>query len=186
MLNRIVLIGRLTRDPELRYTKNSGTAVCNFVVAVDRPFQKQGAEKETDFIRVVVWGKQGELVNEYMAKGRLVAVDGSLQIRTWTSQQGEKRQTPEVKADTVRFLDRAPSTSRGGGGGSSSGDNYEPDMTDYDDAPPAAQGPGRAEYAGGAAPQGSPPRPQSAGNKNYGKFSDEEIDEEIDLDDDPF
>lgn len=184
MLNRIVLIGRLTRDPELRYTKNSGTAVCNFVVAVDRPFQKQGAEKETDFIRVVVWGKQGELVNEYMAKGRLVAVDGSLQIRTWTSQQGEKRQTPEVKADAVRFLDRAPSGSSPRGGGKSSGDNYEPDMTEYDDAPPAADQ-GRADYAGGGAPRGGA-RPQSAGNKNYGKFSDEEIDEEIDLDDDPF
>jgi single-strand DNA-binding protein len=184
MLNRVVLIGRLTRDPELRYTKNSGTAVCNFVIAVDRPFQKQGAEKETDFIRVVVWGKQGERVNEYMTKGRLVAVDGSLQIRNWTTPTGEKRQIPEIKADDVRFLDRAPGGA-GGRGGSDAAHDFEPDMADYDDEP-AAPARGADSSARQAPPAQKGGAPQSGGNKNFGKFSDQEIDEEIDLDDDPF
>lgn len=104
MLNTIVLIGRLTRDPDLRYTP-SGTAVCSFSLAVDRPFTNQQGEKETDFIDIVVWRQQAELVAQHMRKGRLVAAQGRLQIRSYEDRDGNKRKAAEVVADTVRFLD---------------------------------------------------------------------------------
>ncbi len=111
MLNRIVLIGRLTRDPELRFT-SSGNAVGNFTLAVDRPFTNRQGEKETDFIRVVVWRKLAEVCANNLNKGRLVAVDGRLQIRSYEGQDGAQRRIAEVVADTVRFLDR-PKESEG-------------------------------------------------------------------------
>jgi single-strand DNA-binding protein len=105
MLNRIILIGRLTRDPELRYTP-SGVAVASFTVAVDRDFQNQQGERETDFIDVVVWRKLAETVSNHLTKGRLVAVEGRLQIRSYETQDGQRRRVAEVVADNVRFLDR--------------------------------------------------------------------------------
>lgn len=115
MLNRVVLIGRLTQDPELRYT-NSGTAVASFSLAVDRPRLNQAGERETDFINIVVWQKQAELCAQYLHKGRLAAVDGRLQIRTYDNREGQKVRVAEVVADTVRFLDRADSSSNNAGG----------------------------------------------------------------------
>lgn len=103
MLNRIVLIGRLVADPQLRYTQ-SGVAVTNFRIAVDRPFTNQQGERETDFIDIVCWRKLAEIVANNLAKGRLVAVDGRLQIRQY-EWEGQKRQAAEVYADDVRFLD---------------------------------------------------------------------------------
>ena len=103
MLNRIVIIGRLTRDPEMRQTP-SGTAVCTFTLAVDRSFKSANGERETDFIPVVVWRQLGETCGRYLAKGKLAAVDGRLQIRTYQSQDGSKRTAAEVVADNVRFL----------------------------------------------------------------------------------
>lgn len=105
MLNRIVLIGRLTQDPELRYT-NSGTAVASFSLAVERPRVGQNGERETDFINIVVWQKQAELCAQYLHKGRLAAVDGRLQIRSYDNREGQKVRVAEVVADSVRFLDR--------------------------------------------------------------------------------
>lgn len=105
MLNRIVLIGRLTQDPELRYT-NSGTAVATFSLAVDRQRPNQNGERETDFINIVVWQKQAETCAQYLHKGRLAAVDGRLQIRTYENREGQKVRVAEVVAETVRFLDR--------------------------------------------------------------------------------
>lgn len=105
MLNRVVLIGRLTRDIELRYTP-SGTAVARFNLAVDRPFTNRQGEREADFIDVVVWQKLAETCANYIGKGRLVAVDGRLQIRSYDDNQGIRRKAAEVVADTVRFLDR--------------------------------------------------------------------------------
>jgi single-strand DNA-binding protein len=105
VLNRIVLIGRLTRDPELRYTP-SGVAVASFGLAVDRPFSNQAGERETDFIDIVVWRKLAETVSGHLQKGRLVAVQGRLQIRSYETQDGQKRKAAEVVADDVRFLDR--------------------------------------------------------------------------------
>lgn len=105
MLNRIVLIGRLTRDPELRYVP-SGHPVASFTLAVDRPFANQQGERETDFIDVVAWRKLAEQVSQHLSKGRLVAVEGRLQIRSYETQDGQKRKVAEVVADGVRFLDR--------------------------------------------------------------------------------
>lgn len=105
MLNRVILIGRLTRDPELRYTPN-GVAVANFTLAVDRR-QVKDREKEADFIDIVVWQKQAENCANYIGKGRLVAVEGRLQIRSYDDKEGNKRKVAEVIAETVRFLDRA-------------------------------------------------------------------------------
>lgn len=103
MLNRIVLIGRLTKDPELRYTPN-GKAVASFTLAVDRQFKNQKGEREADFINIVVWGAQAENSANYLAKGKLAAVDGRLQIRTFDGQDGQRRWVTEVVADNVRFL----------------------------------------------------------------------------------
>jgi single-strand DNA-binding protein len=105
MYNRIILIGRLTRDPELRYVP-SGAPVASFTLAVDRPFRDQQGNRETDFIDIVAWRKLAEQVSQYMAKGRMVAVEGRLQIRSYETQDGQKRKVSEVVADGVRFLDR--------------------------------------------------------------------------------
>lgn len=109
MLNRVILIGRLTQDPELRYT-NSGTAVASFRLAVDRMRTNQAGERETDFINIVVWQKQAELCAQYLHKGRLAAVDGRLQIRNYENREAQKVYVAEVVAESVRFLDRAESS----------------------------------------------------------------------------
>jgi len=98
-------VGRLAQQPELRYTQN-GVAVARFTVAVNRPFTNQQGERETDFIDIVVWRKQAELVSNHLSKGRLAAVEGRLQVRTYETQEGQKRKVAEVVADAVRFLDR--------------------------------------------------------------------------------
>ena len=103
MLNRIVLMGRLTRDPELRKTQ-SDTPVCSFSLAVDRDYKRDG-EKETDFIDVVAWRSTAEFVSRYFAKGRMAVVEGRLQIRDWTDKEGGKRRSAEVVADNVYFGD---------------------------------------------------------------------------------
>lgn len=100
-LNHVVLIGRLTRDPELRYT-TSETAVANFTIAVDRRV-KAGAEKEADFIRITVWSKQAENCANYLAKGRLVAVEGRLQVRNY-EKDGQRHTITDVVAENVQFL----------------------------------------------------------------------------------
>jgi single-strand DNA-binding protein len=104
LLNRVILIGRLTRDPELRYT-GSGIPVANFSLAVDRPYTNQQGERETDFIRVVVWRKLAEVCAKNLGKGRLVAVEGRLQVNSYEAQDGSKRQATDVIAENVRFLD---------------------------------------------------------------------------------
>ena len=103
MLNRIILIGRLTKDPELRYTQ-SGKAVCAFTLAVDRPYLANNGNREADFINIVVWNKTAENCAQYLAKGKLAAVDGRLQIRSYDGQDGQRRYVTEVIADNVRFL----------------------------------------------------------------------------------
>lgn len=105
MLNKIILIGRLVKEPELRYTPN-GAAVARFTLAVDRPFANRQGEREADFIDIVVWQKQAEVCAQYLGKGRLVAVEGRLQIRSYDDSQGIRRKAAEVVADQVRFLDR--------------------------------------------------------------------------------
>ncbi len=112
MLNKVILIGRLTRQPELRYTQN-GIAVTTFTLAVDRDYRNQQGEKETDFIRIVVWNKLAEVVANNLDKGRLVAVEGRLQVRSYNGQQGSKKQASEVIAEKVQFLDYAKRTEQG-------------------------------------------------------------------------
>ena len=105
MLNHITIMGRLTRDPELRRT-GSGVAVASFTLAVDRDFGKnENGEKETDFIDCVAWRQTGEFVSKYFTKGRMAVVSGRLQIRPWTDKDGNKRRTAEIVADNVYFGD---------------------------------------------------------------------------------
>lgn len=140
MLNTVVLIGRLTKDPELRYTP-SGKAVATLRLAVDRGTTNPQGEKETDFIDVVVWERQAETVANYLQKGRLIAVQGRLQIRQYETQEGQRREKAEVVANQVRFLDRGHD--QGGMGGErtsgaprrEAGMGSEPNFSDDDDVP---------------------------------------------------
>jgi single-strand DNA-binding protein len=115
MYNRVILIGRLTRDPELKYTQG-GSPVARFSLAVDRGRKNQQGEKETDFIRCSTWNKQAELVANYLQKGRLVAVEGSLRIDDVEQQDGQRRQYVEVVCNSVRFLDKGKDQMSGSGG----------------------------------------------------------------------
>ena len=131
MLNHIVIMGRLTRDPELRRT-GTGTAVASFTVAVDRDFGKnENGEKETDFIECVAWRQTGEFVSKYFTKGRMAVVSGRLQIRSWTDKDGNKRRTAEVVADNCYFGD----SKRDSEGGSSYGGNTYGGGNAYGSAP---------------------------------------------------
>ena len=102
MLNKVVIMGRLVRDPELRYTQ-SQKAVAGFTVACDRDFTRDGEEKQTDFIEIVAWGKTAEFVKKYFAKGSMAVVSGRLQLRDWTDKDGNKRRTAEIIAENVYF-----------------------------------------------------------------------------------
>lgn len=102
-MNSIVLVGRLTRDPELRYVP-SGDPVANFAIAVERPYKNAEGEREVDFIDIVAWRKLAENTAKYTGKGHLVGVRGRLQIRTYQGQDGQKRKVAEIVADMVRFL----------------------------------------------------------------------------------
>lgn len=111
MLNKVILMGRLTRDPELRHTQ-SNTAVCGFSLAVNRDYVPQSGGQTTDFIEIVAWGKTAEFVSKYFVKGQLVAVTGRLQTRSWQDKEGNKRVTVEVNAEEVHFAE----PKRGNGG----------------------------------------------------------------------
>ena len=104
MLNHIVLMGRLTRDPELRHTGN-GTAVASFSLAVDRDYKGQSGEKETDFVDIVAWRSTADFVSKFCTKGRMTVVEGRLQLRDWTDKDGGKRRSAEVVAEHVYFGD---------------------------------------------------------------------------------
>lgn len=135
MLNRVVLIGRLTRDPELRYTP-SGVAVTQFTLAVDRPFTSQGGEREADFIPVVTWRQLAENCANYLRKGRLTAVEGRIQIRNYENNEGRRVYVTEVIADNVRFLESSrsgESTGNRNNGGSSHSNQSD---SFYDDGKP--------------------------------------------------
>ncbi len=140
MLNKIFIMGRLTRDPELRRTQ-SGTPVTSFSLAVDRDFKSQSGERETDFIDVVAWRSTAEFVSKYFTKGRMAVVEGRLQIRPWTDKDGNNRRSAEVVADNVYFGD----SRRDGDGSGSSGDRggYSAPAGGY--AAPVGGGSGFAE-----------------------------------------
>ncbi len=181
MLNRVILIGRLTRDPELRYTP-AGVAVTQFTIAVDRPFTSQGGEREADFIPVVTWRQLAETCANYLRKGRLTAVEGRIQVRNYDNNEGKRVYVTEVIADNVRFLEspnrdggggsgRDESSSYGGGngGGSASGNRPEP------------------SYGGGGGNRGGGQSPRGGGsNNNQDPFSDDGRPIDISDDDLPF
>ena len=145
MLNKIFIMGRLTRDPELRRTQ-SGTAVTSFSLAVDRDFKSQSGEKETDFIDVVAWRSTAEFVAKYFTKGRMAVVEGRLQIRDWKDREGNNRRSAEVVADNVYFGD----SKRDAEGGGSYGGYSAPAPGSAPAAPPAYSAPmgGGDQFAG--------------------------------------
>ena len=165
MLNKIILMGRLTRDPELRRTR-SGTAVTSFSLAVDRDFKSQSGEKETDFIDVVAWRSTAEFVSKYFTKGRMAVVEGRLQIRDWTDKDGGKRRSAEIVADNVYFGD---SKRDGDGGyqssGYASGGGYSGGYASGGYASPAAP-------AASAAPSGY--GAPSMGGDQFAELSDDD------------
>ncbi len=125
-MNQIVLMGRLTRDPELRHTQ-TGTAVSSFSLAVDRGFaSKDGGDRQTDFIDIVAWRNTAEFVSKYFTKGQMAAVSGRLQIRDWTDKDGNKRRSAEVIAENVYFTDSKKSRESGTGFGFSEQKNDSP------------------------------------------------------------
>lgn len=125
MLNRVILIGRLTKDPELRYTP-AGVAVTQFTLACDRPFSSNGGEREADFIPVVTWRQLAENCANYLRKGRLAAVEGRIQVRNYENNEGKRVYVTEVIADNVRFLEsnRGENTSREEHGQANSAGGY--------------------------------------------------------------
>lgn len=161
MLNRIILMGRLVADPELRQTPN-GISVATFCVAVDRNYQsKNSSEKQTDFINCVAWRQTGEFISRYFAKGRMIAVEGSLQTRRYEDKTGAKRTAYDVVVDQAYFADSRPGGAQGG--------NYQAEGNSY------------GGY--GAAPQQSAPRfeePQRGQSLSVGSFGGFE---ELDTDD---
>ncbi len=120
-VNKVILIGNLGRDPELRYTQ-SGTAVANFTLATTETWNKKegGKDERTEWHRIVAWGRTGELCAQYLAKGRTVYVEGRIQTREWENKEGQKQRTTEIVANTVQFLG-GPRGSGGGGGGGDTG-----------------------------------------------------------------
>ena len=159
MLNKIFIMGRLTRDPELRRTP-SGTAVTSFSVAVDRDFKGQNGERETDFIDVVAWRNTAEFVSKYFTKGRMAVVEGRLQIRDWTDKDGGKRRSAEIVADSVYFGDSKRDGESAGGGG-----NFAPPS--YNNTPAPAYG---APMGGGYT------APSSGGHSDFSEIGEEDGD----------
>ncbi|MBU5486385.1 single-stranded DNA-binding protein [Clostridium sp. MSJ-11] len=138
-MNKVVLIGRLTKDPELRFTPGTGTAVATFTLAIDRRFASKDGNKEADFIPVVVWGKQAESTANYMSKGKLMGVSGRIQTRTYEAKDGTRRYVTEVVADEVQFLEWGGKQSGGSQGNygdpmnSFPENSYGEDITPIDD-----------------------------------------------------
>ncbi len=142
-LNKIILIGRLTHDPELRYTPN-GQPVANFSLAVDRKLSKND---ETDFIPIVAWRRLAEICNEFLHKGKLVAIEGRLQVRSYEDKEGRRQRAFEVVAEEMQMLDRGPSGGGGGGGGSPQNRSERPAM-----ATAPSRGSGSHDDGGGFPP----------------------------------
>ena len=160
MLNKIIIMGRLTRDPELRHTQ-SGTAVASFSLAVDRDFKdKTTGEKSTDFIDVVAWRNSAEFVSRYFTKGRMAVVEGRLQIRPWQDRDGNKRRSAEVVADNVYFGD----SKRDGDGGGGYQGGYPQDAYGGDAPPPS----GRSGPPAGGYP------PSNYGGGDFAELGDDD------------
>ncbi|GIO11975.1 single-stranded DNA-binding protein [Cohnella xylanilytica] len=177
MLNRVILIGRLTKDPELRYTP-AGVAIAQFTLAVDRPFSRDSGggerEREADFIPIVTWRQLAETCANYLRKGRLAAVEGRIQVRNYENNEGRRVYVTEVIADNVRFLE-SPNR-EGGGGGQGQG------RDDYGGGNSGGGGYGGGGYGGGGGSRGS----GSRGGSNVDPFADDGKPIDISDDDLPF
>ena len=141
-MNKVILMGRLTRDPEVRYTQTSNTLVANFSLAVNRRFVRQGEERQADFINVVAWGKQGEFCSKYFKKGQQVGIIGRIQTRNWDDDKGQKHYVTEVVAEEAYFADSRRDGVAGDAGanfentfGSEATQNSEFELTPSDDLP---------------------------------------------------
>ena len=196
-LNRIILIGRLASEPELKYTP-SGIAVTQFRIAVNRPMSAEarsnGQEKQADFIPIVAWRQSAEYAANYLGKGRLVAVEGRLQVREYVTQDGQKRRDTEVVADNLKSLDRPKEGEEGGGGGGGYNRNQGGGQEDsggggggdeYAEEAPARPQPA-ARPANANRPPAAPPRPAAqaprpaaggGGNRNYQPPADDDMDD---------
>ncbi|MFB9279284.1 single-stranded DNA-binding protein [Cohnella cellulosilytica] len=172
MLNRVILIGRLTRDPELRYTP-AGVAVTQFTLAVDRSFSGNREEREADFIPIVTWRQLAETCANYLRKGRLAAVEGRIQVRNYENNEGRRVYVTEVIADNVRFLE-SPNREGGGQGRDDA----------YGSAPAASAGGGYGGGGGSSNRSGSGSR--SSGGNNNDPFADDGRPIDISDDDLPF
>lgn len=146
-MNKVILMGRMTKDPELRYTSGNNTAVCSFTLAVDRRFARQGEERQADFISVTAWSKLGEFCKNYFQKGSKIIIVGRIQTRTWDDAEGKKHYVTEVVAEEAYFADSKKTDSFGskpaggfggdqfgGGGGGGQSDGFYP-MDDDDELP---------------------------------------------------
>jgi single-strand DNA-binding protein len=131
VINRVVLVGRLTRDPELRST-STGKQVCDFSIAVQKKFKPQDGSPDADFFRVSAWEKTAEFVANYLTKGRLVAVDGRLQSRKFTAQDGSNREVVEIVAESVQGLDRPRDEGEGPGSRTTAAVASVPDEDEFD------------------------------------------------------
>ena len=140
MANVVLLVGRLCADPELKYTP-SGIAVANFRIAVDRPFTSASGERETDFIDIVTWRQNAEFVNSYVTKGRLVLIEGHLQVRSWQAPDGQKRKAYEVVAERVKALDKPREPREPGEGGGMPARNSASNQREEYHAPPPSEAP---------------------------------------------
>jgi single-strand DNA-binding protein len=199
--NRVIMVGRLASDPELKYTP-SGIAVTQFRMAVNRPMSAEarssGQEKQADFFSIVAWRQSAEYAANYLGKGRLVLVEGRLQVREYVTQSGEKRRDTEVVVDNLKSLDRPKEGEEGGMGGSQGGSGYSQGgrsqngggynqggqgggQDEYADADPGYGGNGSAAAA--PAPARAPVRPAAApparpaANKNYQPPADDDMDD---------
>ncbi|MEI7028003.1 single-stranded DNA-binding protein [Paenibacillus sp. y28] len=174
MLNRVILIGRLTRDPELRYTP-AGVAVTQFSLAVNRSYSNQQGDREADFIDIVTWRQLAETCANYLRKGRLTAVEGRIQTRNYENAEGRKVYVTEVVADNVRFLE---SSGSGGGGGSSMPEEggYGGGRSNYQSGGSGGGNAGGSRYNGG----------NNRGGGNQDPFSDDGKPIDISDDDLPF
>ncbi|GGF94125.1 single-stranded DNA-binding protein [Paenibacillus abyssi] len=173
MLNRVILIGRLTKDPEMRYTP-SGVAVTQFTLAVDRPFTSGQGEREADFIPIVTWRQLAETCANYLRKGRLTAVEGRIQVRNYENNEGKRVYVTEVIADNVRFLE---SGNRDGGSREESGGGY---------AGGSGGGYSGGSNAGGGNSYGGGRSGNTSRNTNNDPFSDDGRPIDISEDDLPF
>ncbi|OWR32080.1 single-stranded DNA-binding protein [Saccharibacillus sp. O23] len=182
MLNRVILIGRLTRDPELRYTP-AGVAVTQFTIAVDRPFTSQGGEREADFIPVVTWRQLAETCANYLRKGRLTAVEGRIQVRNYDNNEGKRVYVTEVIADNVRFLE---SPNRDGGGGSGRDESSSSYGSGNGGGSNGGNRPEPSYGGGGGGNRGGGQSPRGGGSNNQDPFSDDGRPIDISDDDLPF